>query len=256
MWRKIGTIARYTVLEAVRGRLLALLGIVVLGAWLLGKLAGAAAVTESAAITTAFLAACLRGAGVFLIALFVASSVARELADKGADLVLSLAVPRYVYYSGKILGYALVASIGAAVFGAVMAFHAPPAQAALWAASLYCEMLIIVALGLLCMFTFSQVTAALSAVAAFYILARVIDAIQLMGHGPLVDPDAWSQKIMVAAVDGLAYLLPELYRYTPSQWLVYEEGSATALAPILAQTAIYVTVLIGAGLFDLYRKNF
>ncbi|MGQ0657840.1 MAG: hypothetical protein ACT4NU_07065 [Chromatiales bacterium] len=256
MWHKAGTIAIFTALEAVRGRLLVLLAVTVVIAFLLAEVAAAAAVTESGAIRIAFLAAFLRAAGVFLIGLFVASSVARELADKGADLVLSLALPRHVYYCGKVMGYGLVALIGAMAFGAVVAFYAPPAQAMLWALSLYCEMLIIAALSLLCMFTFSQVTAALSAVAAFYVLGRVIDAIQLMGHGPLIDPNAWSQKIIAAMVDGLAYLLPELYRYTPSEWLVYGTGNPAALAPILGQTIIYLALLIGAGLFDLYRKNF
>jgi len=256
MWRKTKTIALFAALEAVRGRLVVLLLVTLVAGFLFAELAGAAAVTESTSIKIAFLAAFLRATAVFLTSLFVVTSIARELADKGADLVLSLALPRYVYYCGKGLGYALVALVTAAVFGVVMAFYAPANQALLWTASLFCELMIIAALSLLCMFTFAQVTSALSAVAAFYLLARVIDAIQLMSHGPLVDPNAWSQKLIAAMVDGVAYLLPELYRYTSSDWLVYHTGNFVALMPILAQTVIYLTVLGAAGLFDLYRKNF
>lgn len=256
MWQKTKTIAMFTALEAVRSRLLLLLAVTALVAFLMAELAGAAAVAESTAIRIAFLAGFLRLAAVFLTALFVTSSVAREQADKGSDLVLSLALPRRTYYFGKVFGYALVVLVEVILFALLVSLYAPVTQAALWALSLYCELLIVTALSLLCMFTFAQTTAALSAVAAFYLLARVIDAMQLMGRGPLVNPDDWSAEFIARAVDGLAYLLPDLYRFTSTEWLVYHTGTLSALAPILVQTVIYLTVLAGAGLFDLYRRNF
>ena len=56
-------------------------------------------------------------------------------------------------------------------------------------------------------------------------------------------------------VDALAYVLPDLYRFTPSHWLVYHDGSLAAMVPILIQTAVYLGLLAAASLFDLYRKN-
>lgn len=256
MWRKTRTIALFTALEAFRGRLLILLGAVAVGAFVLAETAGAAAVTESNAIRIAFLAAVLRTAAVFVTGLFVVSSIAREQADKGSELVLSLALPRYVYYLGKAGGYALVALAIALLFAALAFLYVPGMQTLLWGISLYCELLLVSVLSLLCMFTFSQVTAALSAVAAFYVLARIIGAMQLMGHGPLIDPTRLSNAVITTAVDALAYVLPDLYRFTPTDWLVYHTGSLAAIGPILLQTGIYVALLSGAGLFDLYRRNF
>ena len=71
-----------------------------------------------------------------------------------------------------------------------------------------------------------------------------------------MDPGALSSRVIAWLVDGIAFLLPDLYRFTPSEWLAYNTGSVEALAPVLAQTAVYVTLLTGAALFDLYRKNF
>lgn len=256
MWQKIGVIARFTALEAVRGRLLWLLVGSLIAVLLLAEFAGAIAITESVEVKTALAAGILRLFAVFVIALFVTSSMAREQADKGSELVLSLPLSRAVYYLGKLLGYGWIALVAAAAFGLAACLYAPPVQALWWAISLFCELLLVASVSLLCLFTLKQVTTALSVVAAFYVLSRAIAAIQLIGHGPVLGSTAWSNRFMTALVDGLAYVLPDLYRFTPSGWLVYHDGSAAALAPILVQTAIYLGLLAAASLFDLYRKNF
>lgn len=137
-----------------------------------------------------------------------------------------------------------------------MALHSPLGQTALWASSLLCELLIIVALTLLCSFTFAQVPIILSAVAAFYLLSRTMEAIRLMSRGPLVDTTEPSSRLIAGIVDGIAYVLPNLDRYTPTDWLIYHSGRLPELAGIAAQSAIYLALLVAAGLFDLFRRNF
>jgi hypothetical protein len=256
MWRQTKTIALFTALEARRGRLLWLLAATVLAAFLLSEIAAAAAVTESNAIRLAFLAAILRIAAVFLVASFIAGSIAREQSDKGSEMVLSLPMPRYAYYLGKLAGFAAVAVVVVALYTALIALHSPPLQASLWAVSLLCELLIIVALTLLCTFTFAQVPVILSAVAAFYLLSRTMEAIRLMSRGPLVDATEPSSRLIAGVVDAIAYVLPNLNRFTPTDWLVYQTGTVGDLAGIAVQTAIYIALLLAAGLFDLYRRNF
>ena len=110
-------------------------------------------------------------------------------------------------------------------------------------------------LSLLCVFTFNQVTLALSAVMAFYLLSRSIEAMQLMARNPIVSSDTWSQRIIEQFIDGMAFLLPDFARFTSSEWLVYHTGGWQEVAPIAAQTLVYLALLAGAALFDLYRKN-
>ncbi|MCG3202947.1 MAG: hypothetical protein NFCOHLIN_02833 [Gammaproteobacteria bacterium] len=256
MWRQTKTIAWFTALEARRGRLLRLMAATLLAAFLLSEIAAAAAVTESNAIRLAFLAATLRVAAVFLIASFIAGSITREQADKGSEMVLSLPLPRYVYYLGKLAGFAVIAVVIVALYAALVALHSPFTQTLLWACSLLCELLVIVALTLLCSFTFAQVPVILSAVAAFYLLSRTMEAIRLMSRGPLVDTTEPSSRLIAGIVDGIAYVLPNLDRFTPTEWLIYHSGGIGELAGIAAQSAIYLALLIAAGLFDLYRRNF
>jgi ABC-type transport system involved in multi-copper enzyme maturation permease subunit len=249
-------LAALTVLEAVRGRLPWLVGAILLGAFGLAELVGALSITESARAQSAALGAVLRLAAVLVTALFVVSSVVREIDDKFVEVYLSLPMRRAVYYLGKLAGFALCALAGAVLFGLLVSLYAPAGQAALWALSLFAELLLVAAASLLCLFTFSQVTIALAVVLAFYLLGRSIGAMQLMTQGPLVDPNALTSRLVEWLVDAIAFLVPDLYRFTPTEWLVYGTGDLQALTPILLQTAAYSVLLAGAGLFDLYRKSF
>jgi len=248
------TIARYTLLEALRNRLLWLLLVVALGAVGISGFLNELALTESRQLQAALLGALLRVAAVFLIATFVITSMVREANDKGLELLMALPLPRAVYLLGKLAGFAALAVLPAVLFGTLALFFAPPSQAALWAVSLLCECWIVAAFSLLCMLTLSQVLPALAAAFAFYLLARAIGTLQLLGHGASAAHSA-GQQALGTAIDALALLLPHLDRFTRSDWLVYHDGSAADLLAIAAQTVIYVALMAAAGLFDLYRKQ-
>lgn len=248
------TIARYTLLEALRNRLLWLLLAMALGAIGLSGFLHELALTESRQLQAALLGALLRLGAVFLIATFVVTSMVREANDKGLELLMALPLPRAVYLFGKLAGFAALALLPAVLFGALALLFAPPAQAALWAVSLLCECWIVAAFSLLCMLTLNQVLPALAAASAFYVLARAIGTLQLLGHGAAAAGSA-GQRALGAGIDGLALLLPHLDRFTRGDWLVYHDGSGADLLAIAAQTAIYVALMAAAGLFDLYRKQ-
>ena len=248
------TIARYTLLEALRNRLLWLLLVMAFGAVGISGFLNELALTESRQLQAALLGAVLRLAAVFLIATFVVTSMAREANDKGLELLMALPLPRAVYLLGKLAGFAALAVLPAALFGALALFFAPPAQAALWAVSLLCECWIVAAFSLLCMLTLNQVLPALAAALSFYVLARAIGTLQLLGHGAGAAQSA-GQQALGAAIDALALLLPHLDRFTRGDWLVYHDGGAADLLAIAAQTVIYVALMAAAGLFDLYRRQ-
>src|SRR6266567_1997642 len=107
----VASLARATLLEAVRNRLLWLAVIVVVIAFGLAQFLNQVAITESREIQTALLAAPLRVAAVFIVAVFVITSMVRELSDKITELLLSLPAPRSAYFFGKFAGYAIVAAI-------------------------------------------------------------------------------------------------------------------------------------------------
>ena len=254
--RRLGTIARYTVLEAWRNRLVVLVVVVVALLTLLSLFARELAVTESGRLQTAILASTLRVASVFLIALYILIGLTREFNDKVLELMLSLDLPRAGYLMGKFLGFAIVALAVAAIVTVPLGMLAPIHAALAWGCSLALELLIIAALSVFCIATFTQPLPAAAFVTAFYLLARSITAIQLMSGSGLLGVDGFGQKASAVLADTLALVLPRMDAFTQTAWLVNDAVAPPALFNIFLQTAVYVGLLLAAAMFDLYRKNF
>lgn len=252
---RVGAIARYTVLEAWRNRLAITVAVAVALLFLLSVFVRELAVTESARLQTALLASALRLASVFLIGLYILNGLTREFNDKVVELVLSLDLPRPAYLLGKFLGYAVVAAGVALIATLPLAFLAPAGAAAAWGFSLALELLLVAAVALFCITTFTQLLSAAAFVAAFYLLARSITAIQLMSTAGLVADGGTGQKIGEWLANAMAFVLPRLDTFTQTAWLM-PEGLPGGLGPIVLQSAVYVVLLLAAAMFDLYRKNF
>jgi ABC-type Na+ efflux pump permease subunit len=251
----ITSLARLTLLEAVRNRVVWLAAIVALTAFGLAQFLNQVAITESREIQSALLAALLRVAAVFIAAAFVITSMVREWSDKVTELLLSLPAPRSTYFFGKFAGYAALALILAPLSAVPLLMLANPAGIALWTFSLFCELLIVIAVSLFCVLSLTQVVPAFAAVACFYALSRSMSAIQLISSAPLQDPTL-PDRIANQIVDLLALLLPALDRMTQTTWLWEPAEGWAALVAVLAQTLIYLVLIGAASLFDLYRKNF
>ena len=254
--RRIGAIARYTVLEAWRNRLVVLVVVAVALLTLLSLFARELAVTESGRLQTAILAATLRVAGVFLIGIYVINGLTREFNDKVLELMLSLDLPRPSYLVGKFCGFSIVALTVAVIAAIPIAVLAPVESALAWGCSLALELLIITALSVFCITTFTQLLPAAAFVTAFYLLARSISAIQLMSGASLLGVDELGQKASRLLADAMAIALPRLDMFTQTAWLVDSVTVYPTLLSALLQTTVYVVLLLAAAMFDLYRKNF
>ena len=66
---------------------------------------------------------------------------------------------------------------------------------------------------------------AMSTVIGFYVLSRAMAALQLMAHEPLVGSASAAHRFIRAFVDALSSMLPELDRFTESEWLIHSAGT-------------------------------
>ncbi len=201
------------------------------------------------------LAAPLRFAAVFIVAVFVITSMVRELSDKVTELLLSLPAPRSAYFFGKFAGYAMLASILALLSALPLVPFADPRGLVLWTVSLICELLIVTAMSLFCVVSFTQVVPAFAAVAGFYLLSRSMAAMQIIAGAPLQDPTL-TDRVVNAVVDLIALLLPALDGMTQTTWLLGTAPGVSTLGSLVGQTTVYLVLICSAALFDLYRKNF
>lgn len=249
-------IVRLTLLEARRTRLPVALAVLVAATLGLGAFMGAMAVTEAGAVRVGVMAGLLRLGAVALTALFVVGSVHRELAGRTTEMLLSLPLSRSAYYLARLSGFAATAVAVAALATVVALLQAEPGAAAAWGVSLAAELVLVAALAQAAAFTLGQLPGALGAVLAFYLLGRGIGAIQLIAHGPLAGAPGPLNTAATGAIDALAYLLPDLYRFTRGEWLVYGEVAGADLGLVLGQALAYGLLLAAVGLFDLHRRGF
>lgn len=247
-------LARLVLLEARRGGLPWLAAGSLLLALGLAAFLSQVALTESRALQAAIVAALLRACAVFLVATQVASSLLREINDKGLEAMLSLPLPRATHYLGRLAGFAGCGVTLSVVFSLVLLPWAPPGAVALWGLSLACETALVAAAALFFSMALAQLVPSIAACAGFYLLARSMAAIQAMAAGPAAD-SSFASQVARAVVDAIALLLPRLESVTRTEWLLYGPPSIADYATGLLQIGVYGVLLVAAGLFDFYRRN-
>ena len=247
-------LARLVLLEARRGGLPWLAAGSLALALGLAAFLSQVAITESRALQAAIVAALLRACAMFLIAAQVASSLLREINDKGLEAMLSLPLPRATHYLGRLAGFAACGLALAAVFSLALLPWAPPGAVALWGLSLACETALVAAAALFFSMALAQLVPAMAATAGLYLLARSIVAIQAMASGPGAD-SALASQLARNLVDLIALLLPRLDSVTRTEWLLYGAPSTGDYAMALFQIGVYGILLVAAGLFDFHRRN-
>lgn len=254
MQQKLLTITRYTFLEALRNRLFVLTLIGLLCLFGIAEFTGELAITETRQIQAVLVAGLLRWFLVITCGLFVITSLVREMNDKGLEMIMSLPMSRASYYFGKYCGFMLLGLVIMLLSAPLLLLYSSTIDLTGWLLSLFCELAIIIAVSMLCQFTFSNITVAFMATLSFYLLARAMTAIQLLSTSPILESNDISQRFMNGLVYALAWLLPDLDAFTRSDWLIYGRQE-DSLGYVLIQTVIYLVLLFAAGLFDLYRKE-
>jgi Cu-processing system permease protein len=253
---QITTIARYTLLEAIRTRLPQLVAAVVVLLGATSLFVHAIAVTESTRMQVGIYASSTRLASVFIASMYVLASVTREFNDKGLDIALALDLPRSHYILGKLTGFLLVGVCLAVAATLPLTVLVPPEAALQWGLSLALELGIVIALSLFCTVTFRQLIAAASFVMAFYLLARTLTAIRLMSAHPLTGADSPGQHLIQLLAEGLALVMPALDTWTQTAWLVNHPANWLHIGALFGQGIVYIAFLAAAAMFDFYRKNF
>ncbi len=253
---RITTIARYTLLEALRTRLPALVAGTLAVLFVASFFIESISITEGERFQAGFYAAAARLACVFVAVIYVLVSMARESNDKGTEVLLALDLPRSHYLLGKLAGFLVIASLIAVATALPLAWLAPSQAVVQWMISLGLELAIVISFALFCIITLNQLTPAASVVLAFYLLARSLTAIRLMGAHPLAGADTLSHQAIQYLVEILALVMPALDAWTRTAWLVDGPAAWSALLLLSGQAAIYVALLAAAAMFDFYRKNF
>ena len=247
-------LARLVLIEARRGGLPWLAAGAVLLCLGVAAFLSQVALTESRELQLATVAALARACAVFLIAAQVASSVLREIDDKGLELMLALPLSRPAHYLGRLAGFVACAAALAAFFALPLLLWAQPAAVLMWAASLALELALVAAASLFFALSLGRLVPAIAGVLGLYLLARSMAAIRTIADSPLADA-GFAHDVARWGVEGVALVLPRLDAVTRTEWLLYGPPDGRAYVAALAGLVIYGALLVAAGLFDFQRAS-
>ncbi len=255
MHSRIWAIARYTLLEHLRGRMATSAGLLVVLGLMLARLLDGVALTESAAVQSTLVAALLRPAMVLLMATSVIVSQVREGSDRTRDWLLALPMPRSHWLGGRLGGHLMAAVMLGLTAGLTLALPAGPLAGFLWACSLALELMLCTCMAMFLSISLDQTPAALLVFAGWYVLARGMAALQLVAGMPLLADGSLFMEIAPHGLQWLGLLLPRLDLFATAPLLPDGKVAIPALQWLAGQAAIYGGLLAIASLLDLNRRE-
>jgi len=252
MFSSITTIARYSLLEAVRGKIIWIMVSLLLLSVMLSLFIGETTLTETRETQVAFMAGFLRLSSVMVIIFFVVSSISRDFQDKSVELLFSISMPRYQVFLGKFFGFGLVALSAVIIFSIGLVFYSDISVVFFWALSLWCELTLVALISLIFILSLEHVAVSLVASIGAYALMRFMPAIQSMGDGPFQD-SAFNQ-LMNKVLDLIDLILPRLDHFAQSRWLVNGAAAEIDVIYFLLEFVLFVCLFVVVGVIDLKRK--
>jgi len=248
--RALQTIARDTILEALRGRWLWLAASAALLVGAAAIFARSLALTETHEVTLAFAAPIGRLVAVLIVVLTTVASVVREKSEGTLLLALAAPVSRASWIAAKALGFALIATVTAVLLAAPVLAVAPMPAAAIWTASLGLELIVLAIVSLAIARVLGQIAPAVSAAIAFYVLARLLHIVLLLGERAQSYSDLESLTPFVRL---LRLVVPRLDLFTRTDWLLDGAPSWSTLGGIAVQALLYSSLALVAAIIDLRR---
>ena len=244
----------YTLREMANNRLFYITIIFAAAGLGLASFLAEVAVTEYERVQVGLLASSYRFCAVFVLMIFVVSTVVREFNDKCMELYLSMPINRALYFIGKSVGFITCAVVIAAIFSGTMLIYVSPADVFLWFVTLSLELTLVALFAFFAALTFNQhVTPGLFITFFFYLLARASDTIIRISESAVLDVNLGNQLIEFLLLC-LYYVLPSLEKFARTDWLMYG-ADYSGLGLVALQTVIYGALIGAMGMFDLRRKN-
>jgi hypothetical protein len=248
----MNSILKYILLTAIRDRLYVGLFIILLAAFGISSVLGSAALIEQAQTTIAYVAGSSR------TILFVCFYVRKTFENREVEFVLSKSISRHSFIFAYLSGFTLVALLVIIPLATLLFFmEANTLGLFYWTLSLVLESLIIITFSLLSALILKSSVSAVMASLGFYIISRMMGFFVLTVKIPQSLSDfATLDRILNSVLKIISVVFPRLDLYGKSEWLIYGAVNLTDIYIILAQSFIYIPLMIFMAFYDFNRKQF
>ncbi len=217
---------------------------------------GSSVVTEQGSFARTFAAFGFRLFGVVALILFIVSYVRRSFESRDIDYLLSRPIGRIRFVLTHSAGFSCLAIIAAVLLGGTtVAFEAGNIHhgVILWWVSIAAEFIIMANVAMFFSFVIGSTTACMAATFSFYLLAR------LMGEILGILQKGADGKIMVflsKIMEVISIFIPRFDLLGQTKWVLYDTSPEVSVGFVIAHAGIFLSLIIGATILDLHRRQF
>lgn len=247
---------RYILKAAVRDRLfLSLVGILIL-VCCLSIFFGASVITEQDQFVRSFASFGSRLFGVVSLVLFVVTSIRRSFESRDIDYLLSRPIGRVSFILTHAAGFSCLALLASLILGgALVALQTGDIHSGVlfWWLTLTVEFVIMANVAMFFSFVVTSSSVCMIMVFAFYLLSRLIG--EILG---ILQKGAESGVILALSkvMELISIFIPRLDLMAQSKWLLYGVSPDLSVPFVLAQGAVFLSIVIGASVIDMHRRQF
>ena len=252
------TTTRFILLTAIRDRLFPALILLILLLIGVTKALSKTAMLEDQQMHLALSAGLSRIVLDMGIAVFVCFHMRAMYDTREIDVMLSRPVSRPRLVFGFWLGFSCAASVVVAAVALMIAALHPMSWAgfAVWAASLFLESWVVVAIALFASLTNKSAVTSVLVSFAFYTMGRLMAFFIATAKARIVFDIVWLGMGLRYLIEAVSVIMPRLDMFAQTEWLIYGFKDVHALLYFMAQSAIFIPFVLTIAIIDFCRKQF
>jgi ABC-type transport system involved in multi-copper enzyme maturation permease subunit len=247
---------RYILITALRDWLFLGLLVAVLFATGISATLGSTAFIEEREMTVTFASGAARLIVMIGLIVFVCFHIRNAFDTKEIDVILSRPISRTNLVIAYWLGFSFVAFLLTVPVVAIVAFIGTgnwPGFAG-WSLSLLLESFMVVALALFSAFTLRSAVTSVIVCMGFYVLSRMMAFFVATSHSGMFQEHKYF--VLKYSLILISTIMQRLDFFAHSEWLTYGFDTSQDWMLFIAQTLIYVPLLLVASIIDFKRKEF
>lgn len=250
------SLIRFVITAAIRDRLIIALFLLLVMAISMSIFMGSAAITEQDQFLAVFSAGTIRVINVIGLILFIVFFIRRSFETRDIEFLLSRPLSRIQLIVSFAAGFSIIAAVLGLVSGICVTALSPHLYSdghILWTLSLMVENIIMVNAALFFSMILSSAASGAFAVCGFYVLGRMMS--QILG---IIDSNKMTSALepLEIIMQVISAIMPRLDLMAQTSWLVYDVGQQISYGFVVAQGALYVSLLLLAALIDMQRRKF
>ena len=253
------TTIKYVLLTALRDKLFFALVACMLLAVILSRLLGSTALIEPTEMTIAFATASSRLILVLGMVVFVCFNIRNAFESREIDVMLSRPISRGNLVIAYQFGFSLVSLLLIIATCAMISIQgiAHWKGFAMWSASLFLELVLVVALSLFSGFTLRSAVSAVMMTLGFYVLARMMGFFMITAANSVPFESPAINMMIRKSIEYVSMVIPRLDFFADSDWIIYGAGKLNhGIHEFVLQAGIYIPLLLAAAIADFRRKQF